>query len=421
MSDYQNKFDSSWIGSLPDGWKLSPIGIEFRTRNVKVNDTDYPPLSVTKQGILPQLDNVAKSDANNDRKQVLKGDFVINSRSDRKQSCGISPLDGSVSLINTVLVKREGSELDESYVKYALNNCGFAEEFYRWGHGIVADLWTTRWSEMKSIELPIPPSETQRKIGLFLSDKESEIELLIHNEQKQIENLKKYKQIIITKIVTKGLDTDVPTVDCGISWFGKIPNNWILRSIKSFCEVVAGATPDSNNPSYFDGDIPWITPADFKTEDKYVSGGKRNITRDGLESCSTSIVPEGSVIFSKRAPIGTVAIAKNDLCTNQGCLSCVPYDGVNSDFLYYSLSVFTAQFELFGAGTTFKEISAANFKSFKIPFPPIDDQNKIAEYLNSKCSKINALIASKQKKIDLLNSYRKSLVYEYVTGKKEVR
>ena len=143
-------------------------------------------MSVTKGGIVPQMENVAKSDATDNRKKVLSGDFVINSRSDRKQSCGVSLIDGSVSLINTVLYPAKGAPIIQTYLNYLLKNYGFAEEFYRWGHGIVADLWTTRWQEMKSILIPVPPMDEQRKI---LNAASAQIDSLIEIIQTQIERL----------------------------------------------------------------------------------------------------------------------------------------------------------------------------------------------------------------------------------------
>lgn len=148
-----------WIGDIPDGWGLIKVGSIFRCRNEKVNDTDYPPLSVTRNGIVPQIENVAKTDANDNRKMVKVNDFVINSRSDRKQSCGVSALSGSVSLINTVLYIENESVIIPEFTNNVMKNYGFAEEFYRWGHGIVADLWTTRWQEMKNIVLPLPNTQ----------------------------------------------------------------------------------------------------------------------------------------------------------------------------------------------------------------------------------------------------------------------
>jgi len=108
--------------------------------------------------------------------------------------------------------------------------------------------------------------------------------------------------------------------DSGVQWIGKVPSHWNMAKLKYDFHIYAGATPKTENPIYWDGDIIWITPADYKTSDKYVSQGKRTISKEGYQSCNTQIVPKGSLIFSKRAPIGTIAIAVNELCTNQGCL-----------------------------------------------------------------------------------------------------
>jgi type I restriction enzyme S subunit len=207
--------------------------------------------------------------------------------------------------------------------------------------------------------------------------------------------------------------------DSGIEWIGEIPQEWDLRKIKTNFDIVAGATPKSGEASYWDGDIPWITPADYTTEDVYVSIGHKNITREGMNSCATSLVPEGSIVFSKRAPIGLVAISSNPLCTNQGCLSCIPKESVDVKYYYYVMSIYSEQFDLFASGTTFKEISAVSFANFKLPFPNFETQSRIASYLDAKCSEIDSLIAANEKTNELLKEQRQSLIYEAVTGKIE--
>lgn len=191
-----------WIGKIPDDWKLIKIGSLFACRNEKVSDSEFSPLSVSRGGIVPQMENVAKSDAGDNRKLVLKNDFVINSRSDRKQSCGVSPLDGSVSLINTVLYPIAANVIIPEYVNIVMKNYGFAEEFYRWGHGIVADLWTTRWQEMKSIVLPIPSIEVQCELVKILSKRIDTISALVALKQSKIEKLQEYKKSLIYEYVT---------------------------------------------------------------------------------------------------------------------------------------------------------------------------------------------------------------------------
>ena len=151
---------TKWITSIPVSWDMQKIGALFVQRKEKVSDKDFAPISVTKNGILPQLATAAKTDDGDNRKKVCVGDFVINSRSDRKGSCGVSDLEGSVSLINIVLQPRE--QLSGRYAHYLLRNHLFSEECYRNGRGIVADLWTTRYSEMKTILLPVPPPRGAR-------------------------------------------------------------------------------------------------------------------------------------------------------------------------------------------------------------------------------------------------------------------
>ena len=180
--------------------------------------------------------------------------------------------------------------------------------------------------------------------------------------------------------------------DSGIEWIGEIPEGWEVRKIKSNFAIYAGATPKSEKTEYWDGGIPWITPADFKTTDKYASYGRKSLTSLGYDSCGTTLVPAGSIIFSKRAPVGSVVIAKNALCTNQGCLSCIPNEAVNSTYFYYCMSIFTEQFELVSAGTTFKEIAASTFASFLLPCPPLSQQNEIVNFLDKEISHVDSML-----------------------------
>ena len=203
--------------------------------------------------------------------------------------------------------------------------------------------------------------------------------------------------------------------DSGVEWIGEIPVEWKCSKIKHHFKIGSGTTPKSDIPSYWDGDIVWITPADFKTDDVYVSEGHRNLTQEGFESSTLEIIPAGNIIFSKRAPIGQVVINSVDLCTNQGCLTAVPLDKSNVKYYRYAMSVATNQFELAGSGTTFNEISATAFGDFILPSPNVSDQNKITEYLDRKCSSIDSVIMKQQAIIEKLKEYKISFVTEAVT------
>ncbi|MBQ3989648.1 MAG: restriction endonuclease subunit S, partial [Bacteroidales bacterium] len=190
----------SWIGKIPENWEVDKLGHRFIQRKEKVSDKDYPPLSVSKMGVTPQLESACKTDDGDNRKLVLKGDFVVNSRSDRKGSCGVSHYLGSVSLINIVLKPR--NELCNLYFHYLFRSNNYIEEFYRMGRGIVADLWTTRWSEMRTIMIPVPPLSEQKEIVAYIEKKVSSIDSQIASIENQIANLNEYKQSLISGVVT---------------------------------------------------------------------------------------------------------------------------------------------------------------------------------------------------------------------------
>ena len=197
------KFKSTnipWLPEIPEHWDMSKVSSHFKQRNEKVSDKDYRPLSVSKIGVTPQLDNVALSNAEGySRKLVKVGDYAVNSRSDRKGSCGVSQYEGSVSLITIVL---EPFDIDGGYVHYLFRSNPWIEEFYRNGRGIVADLWTTNYQMMKGMYLPVPPISEQHAIVSYITERTAKIDSLIEKLNKEIECIKEYKQRLISDVVT---------------------------------------------------------------------------------------------------------------------------------------------------------------------------------------------------------------------------
>ena len=193
-----------WIGAVPKSWRLTKIGQVYDLRNTKVSDFDFEPLSVTMKGIVPQLDNAAKTNAHDDRKLVMAGDFVINSRSDRRGSCGIARQNGSVSLINTVLIPRDSME--PRFYDWLFHTSLFADEFYKNGHGIVDDLWTTKWTEMKGITIVEPSLKEQKEIADYLDERCTDIDEAISRQEQLIEKLGEYRRSIIHHAVTGKID-----------------------------------------------------------------------------------------------------------------------------------------------------------------------------------------------------------------------
>ena len=350
---------------------------------------------------------------------VYPGDLMISRLNEPVGRCCIVP-EGEeyyvVAVDNVIL--RPNHSVHKKYLLYCMNTTGYARAALMEASGTTMQRISR--TSLGNMAVPVASYEEQFLIADYLDKKCAEIDAIIAAKEKTNELLRERRQSIIYEAVTKGLDPTVPMKDSGIEWIGEIPESWNCKKIKYAFSLVAGATPKSGNEEYWDGDIIWITPADYTTEDIYIYEGHKTITTEGLNSCATTMIPEESIVFSKRAPIGLVAINKVPLCTNQGCISCIPNKDIDSKFYYYVMSAFTKEFDLFGSGTTFKEISAEAFANFVLPNTRIEEQIEIAEYLDLKCQEINDLISSNNATIEKLKEYRQSVIYEAVTGKVEI-
>lgn len=415
-----------WLGEVPGHWELSRIGSRFSERREKVSDTEYPPLSVTKNGIVPQLDTAAKTDDNDNRKCVLAGDFVINSRSDRKGSSGLSALDGSVSLINTVI--RPDSTMHGQFVHHLFRSVAFQEEYYRYGKGIVADLWSTNYGEMKAITLAVPPLEEQAAIAAFLDRETAKIDALVAEQERLIALLKEKRQAVISYAVTKGLNPDAPMKDSGIEWLGEIPAHWEVVALNRLIDpyrritygIVQPGQPDPNGrfmirgQDYSQG---WADPSTvFRVSDEVeipyrrarLQQGDIVMTIVGAGTGNTAVVPEqydGANITQTTARIASNA----ELCC--------------ADYLTFALasSGGKTQVGLFQKGAAQPGLNLEHLKAFFICLPPKDEQEQIAAHLSAASRLDDDVREAAQVTITLLQERRAALISAAVTGKIDVR
>lgn len=413
-----------WIGEIPADWELSKIGAVYEERNEKVSDVDFQPLSITKQGVVPQLETAAKTNDGENRKLIRKNDFVINSRSDRRGSCGISEYDGSCSLINTVLKPRRN--MCNAYYSFVFRSERFADEFYRWGNGIVDDLWSTKWSNMKRIYIPAPSLQEQRCIADYLDRKCSQIDAIIARQQEVIEKLKAYKLSVITEAVTKGLNPDVPMKDSGVEWIGKIPEDWEISKLKFMGHFVNGyAFPSSSFTT--DGvrvmKIANIQPMEISwIDESYVDVSE-------YDKLPMYRVEQGDLVFALTRPIinGGIKVAIFDgeekVLLNQRNAMFKGLSRVLPRWMYYVMQnqMYVQKFALYIDGTGQQpNISTNEISQIEIPIPPIEVQQQVIMKLNEVMSSIEKLTSLKERMIKQLSDYKKSLIYEVVTGKKEV-
>jgi len=395
-----------WLGEIPEGWELTRLGTKFIERKEKVSDKDYEPLSVTRNGIVPQLDSAAKSNDGDNRKLVKKGDFVINSRSDRKGSSGVSPLDGSVSLINIVL---EPLNINPDFCNYLLKSNGFIEEFYRNGHGIVADLWTTRFWDMKSIMLGIPPKQEQTKIASFLDTKTEQLDKVIKQKEQLIELLKERRQILINDAVTKGIDKTVAMKDSGVEWIGEIPEHWEVRKLKYSLQLQNKKTSIKEQQVIALENIESFTGKYIETSSKY----------DGEDN----LFQKNDILFGKLRPY----LAKVFLCKSEGVafgdlLTYRPNNNFDSKFAFYLL--ISAQFiktvDSSTYGSKMPRASSSFINEMLIGIPPKEEQVQIADYIDDNNQKTDKAIDLQKQQITKLKEYKTTLIDSVVTGKARV-
>ena len=400
-----------WIGIIPSEWGLSRIGQVYRLRNTKVSDTDYPPLSVTNKGIVPQLDTAAKTNAHDDRKLVKKGDFAINSRSDRRGSCGISDYDGSVSLINTILAPL--NEMNPGYYDWLFHTVQFGDEFYKFGHGIVDDLWTTGWQEMKKITIPTPPLSEQKRIADFLDAKCAEIDALTADIQTQIDTLEQYKRSVITETVTKGLNPNAEMKDSGVQWIGNMPSHWEVIRGKYILRYMQKPVREDDGviTCFRDGEV---TLRSNRREDSFTMSDKE-IGYQGIDV--GDLVVHGMDGFA-----GSIGISDSRGKASP-VLNVLDTDQNKRYIMYYLRSM--AYSDVFLALATGIRVRSCDLRWNKLadlsyPVPPLGEQKAIVEHIDAVLAKADAVISDKKAQLATLDEYKKSLIFEYVTGKKEV-
>ena len=413
-----------WIGIIPTEWALSKIGQVYRLRNTKVSDTDYPPLSVTNKGIVPQLDTAAKTNAHDDRKLVKKGDFAINSRSDRRGSCGISDFDGSVSLINTILAPL--NEMNPGYYDWLFHTVQFGDEFYKFGHGIVDDLWTTGWQEMKKITIPTPPLPEQQRIADFLDAKCAEIDALTADIQTQINTLEQYKRSVITETVTKGLNPATEMKDSGIDGAGVTPSHWKTTKLCYECYIRArlgwrGLKADE----YVDEGYAFISAFNIQNG-KLVWTPLNYITKERFDESPEIKLHSGDVLIVKDgAGVGKCArvddLPMGGTAPNSSIAVITPSKNLDYRYVCYYLqsAVFNNFVLLLYNGMGVPHLTQEVMSKIKILVPPLKEQMVISDYLDAKCTEIDAVVETKKSQLATLDEYKKSLIFEYVTGKKE--
>lgn len=434
MQGYKNS-GIEWIGSIPSDWKLDKIkymanlygriGWQGLTSEEYI---DEGPFLVTGVDFCK-----GRIDWNNcvhisekrweqaDKIQIKNEDLLITKDGTVGKVAIVSDLNGKASLNSGVLLIDLKDKNSKKYLYWVL--C--SDVFWTWfnyknsGNSTILHLYQKDFNEFI---YTIPELKEQKLIANFLDKKGSEINAIIEKIENQINLLKDYKKSLIIETVTKGLNKNVSMKDSGIEWIGEIPEEWDVSKIKySLILMGSGSTPDSSNPLNYDGEINWIQSGDLYGK-SYMTETEKTITKyalHGNKSLKRYIAPF-VVVAMYGASVGNIALSQIDSYTNQACCVMKGDNSLDNKYLYYFLIANKHEMLMLAIGGTQPNISQQLIKNLTIIIPKFNDQLEIVEFLDKKCSEIDSVISKKERQLDLIKEHRKSLIYEYVTGKKRV-
>ncbi len=312
---------------------------------------------------------------------------------------------------NVVQRIRVNKKYDRRYVKYALTA---GVEALTVNGDTIPSYNMEVWKNISIAELSL---EDQISIINYLDEKCSKIDAIIERQQAVIEKLKAYKLSVITEAVTKGLNQNAVMKDSGEMWIGQIPEHWKVLKLRTHTSML---TPMRDKPEDLSGDIPWVRIEDY--DGKYIFKSKENlgVSSETVQLMNLKIYPVGTILCTSSCDLGKCAIVSKELVSNQRFIGIIPDEKTNSDFLYYLMMSNYKRLNFLSTGTIQANLSRVAFEHLLIQFPPLDEQKQIANYLDAKVERIERIIANKESVIERLQQYKKSLIYEVVTGKKEV-
>lgn len=411
-----------WIGKIPDTWEVDIAKHVFRQRRDKGNDECQLLAATQKYGMYPQhlLEGVVKVAVDTDLNQfktVHKNDYVISLRS-FQGGFEMSDYEGVCSPAYQVFYATR--QIGSQYYKYLFKSDAFIQEINSLTVGI-REGKNILYDDFALLPIPIPTVPDQQRIADYLDEKCGEIDSLIGLQEQMIEKLKAYKQSVITEAVTKGLNPNAKLVPSGIDWIGEIPEGWRITVLRRFANIILGKMLQPNAKFKEDTLEQYICAKDVHFEGIDISDLKKMYFNQ-LEKEMYQVQKGDMLVVEGGAGAAGCCVLKYDLPNTyiQNSIMIVrPKHGIDIRFIqYYEFSLVKKGYVDYVCNkATIPHFTKDKLSSMPIPLPPLSEQQAIASYLDGKCSEIDKLIAVKQQKIEKLKDYKKSLIYEAVTGK----
>lgn len=409
-----------WIGEIPKEWHITQTRRLFRNEKNIVGDAadEYERLALTLKGVIKRSKNDSEGlqPEKFEGYQILRQNELVFKMIDLENvntsRVGLSPYTGLVSPAYIVL---KNDSDDNRYEYYWFMSMYYNEVFNHLGGDGVRSALNVK----DMLSLPIPNiSKIQKKmLADYLDVKCSKIDEIIEKQQAIIEKLKEYKLHLIQETVTKGLDRNAELKESGEIWIGKVPKHWAVLKLKSHTKMI---TPMRDKPEDLSGDIPWVRIEDYNG--KYIDSSREGfgVSEQTVKEMNLKVYPVGSILCTSSCDLGKCAIVATSLVSNQRFINIVPDKDTSSDYLYYVMLSNADRMNHLSTGTIQANLSRVAFEHLLIQFPPLEEQKEIARYLDHKVEVIDSTIMGKEKLVEKLREYKKSLIYEVVTGKKEV-
>ena len=416
---YKNS-GSEWLGDIPASWPmvmLSQIVTQVKNKNTDLAEKNLLSLSYgrikrkpidTSGGLLP---------ASFDGYNIIEANDIVLRLTDLQNDhtslrVGLSAERGIITSAYTTM--RPKNTKGAKYIYYLLHTFDIRKGFYGMGSGVRQGL---NYDEVKRLKLPLPTEAEQVAIADFLDTKVAHIDAVIAEAKASIEEYKAWKASIISEAVTKGLDPTVEMKDSGIEWIGVVPKNWKLEKLKRYTSML---TPMRDKPERLDGEIPWIRIEDYCG--KYIDSSKEGlgVSSETVLSMNLKVYPVGTILCTSSCDLGKCAIVSRPLVSNQRFIGIIPNEGIFPDFLYYLMLSNAERLNYLSTGAIQANLSRVAFEQLIVQVPPYSEQREIAKYLDEKTDGIDTAIQEKHALVHDLESYKKSLIFEVVTGKRRV-
>ena len=411
-----------WIGEIPKEWHVGKVKQVFLKQNSKAMQDNPIILSLARSGIkVRDISNNEGQLAGNyyNYNPVKEGDFLLNPMDLYSgANCNVSKFEGVISPAY-VNLRAKNSNVSY-YYNYYFKTQYWAMALFAHGKGVsFENRWTLNNETIMNYFIPVPSQEEQQKIADYLDEKVFLLDSIITKTTLSIEEYKKYKQSLITETVTKGLNPNVEMKDSEIKWIGEIPNEWDITRVRYCCKLKNGTTPSTSETKYFNGNINWFTPSDFKSNFLLEKPIKTLSELTITEGIVTLYPKESILLICIGGTVGKIGYIDKNGYSNQQITALIPIDIYYKYLLYYLVSI-TEYIKCNALYTTLPIINISYLNDIPILTPSKTEQKQISQYLDQKCTKIDNIITQKQKLLAELESYKKSLIYECVTGKREV-